>query len=329
MVVLYSITAFVAITVSFISAEVIFSSGVPQVGVIENVTSIENFSFVSTVINIIPVNVINPILDRDLLQVIFIAVISGICINKLGDKVKLLNDLIKEVNQFCITLVSTIAAFIPVITFLAMVDMFSTLGTDSLLLLGRLLVCLIISAVAMVGVYSLAILTLCKFSPVPLLKKLPSFMMIPFATSSSIISMPFTVKFCTEKLGISPQIAAFSIPIGTTTNTNGATLLFTANCLLILKMYGVEITGAAIFTLFFSIFTVSIGTPGIVGGVEALMVTILGMFGVPATAVAIIFGIIPLADRIFTCSNVLGAVGVTTIIAANEKLIDKDIYFKA
>ena len=325
---LYSLTTIIAICIGLTLAHFVFASGVPQVGIVEGTASTEKLSLLSAIVNIIPKDLVTPIINRGLLQIIFIAVIFGLCINKLGDKVKILNDFARAANDFCLTIIIAISAFIPLVTFFAMAELIVNLGMDSVILLGKLLGCFVIGNLLMIGIYSTMLMTLGKISPLPLIKKLPSFVPIPFATSSSSVTMPFTMKFCTEKIGISPKISSFSIPIGATVNMDGASISYSTACIMLLKMYGVEIDSTAIFTLLLAIFTISVGTPGIPGGAVVLMAAMLGMFGVPAEAVAIIFGIGPLEDRICTTTNVVGDIGASTILAKTENLLDTSIYYK-
>mgnify|MGYP002623660083 CR=1 FL=1 len=325
---LYSITTIIAICVGLTLAHFAFSSGVPQVGIVDGTASTEKLSLLSAIVNIIPKDLVTPIINRGLLQIIFVAVIFGLCINKLGDKVRMLNDFAKEANDFCLTLITAIAAFIPIVVFFAMAGLVINLGMDSIILLVKLLICYSIGNLLMICTYSLMLLMFGKISPIPLLKKLPSFVAVPFATSSSNVTMPFTMKFCTEKIGISPKISSFSIPIGATVNMDGTAIFYSTTCIMLLKMYGVEIDSAAIFTLLLAIFTVSVGTPGIPGGAVVLMAAIVGMFGVPAEAVAIVFGISPIEDRINTTTNVVGDIGASAILAKTENLLDTSIYYK-
>lgn len=325
---LYSMTTIIAIFIGLTMAFFFFSSGVPQVGMVEGEASHEKLSLISAIVNVIPKNLISPVLNRELLQVIFIAVLFGIFINKLGDKVKMLNDFAREANDFCLAIIGAITKFIPLITFFAMAGLILNLGLDSVILLGKLLGCYALGMVLMILVYGSILLVFGRISPVPLFKKLPSFITIPFATSSSAVTMPFTMKFCTEKIGISPKISSFSIPIGTTINMDGTAILYSTTCIMLLKMYGVEIDSTAIFTLLLAIFTVSVGTPGIPGGAVVLMAAIVGMFGVPAEAIAIVLAISPIEDRISTTTNVVGDIGASTILAKTENLFDEKIYFK-
>ena len=325
---LYSMTTIIAICIGLTLAHFAFASGVPQVGIVDGAASTDKLSLLSAVVSIIPTDLVTPVINRTLLQIIFIAVIFGLCLNKLGDKVKILNDFARAANAFCLTIITAIASFIPLVTFFAMAKLILNLGMDSVFLLIKFLACYAIGSLLMIATYSLMLLIFGKISPIPLLKKLPSFMPIPFATSSSNVTMPFTMKFCTQKVGISPKISSFSIPIGATINMDGAAIFQSLSCMMLLKMYSIEIVGAEIFTLALAIFTVSIGTPGVPGGGVVLMAAILGMFGVPADAVAVILGIYPVINRIDATINVVGDIGVSTILAKTENLLDTSIYYK-
>ena len=325
---LYSMTTVISICIGLTLAHFVFASGVPQVGLVEGEASTDKLSLLSAVVSIIPKDLITPVINRTLLQVIFIAVIFGLCINKLGDRVKLLNDFAKEANTLCLTLITAVAAFIPLVVFFSMANMTVNLGMDTIFLLGKLLIFFVIGNLLMVCVYSSMLLIFAKISPIPLIKKLPQFVSIPFATSSSNVTMPFTMKFCTEKIGISPKISSFSIPIGATMSNDGTAVSYSLVCIMFLKMYGVEIDSAVILTLLISIFTVAVGSPGIPGGPVVLLVAIIGMFGVPTEATSIIFGISPIEDRISTTTNVVDHIGASTILAKTENLLDKSIYYK-
>ena len=325
----YSFTTIVAIGVSIFVSTILFSNGVPQVALVEGQSTgnVQEISILSTIINIIPKNLINPIVNRELLQVIFVAIIFGICVNKLGDKVKLLNDFIIAANKFCITMITMIAEFIPLIAFFSIAKLVINTGAESLFLLGKLVLGVLGGCCIMTFlVYSTLLIVVGKISPLPFLKKLTSFIAIPFATSSSNVTMPFTMKFCTEKLGISPKLSSFSIPIGATVNMDGGSIFLGMSCIIFLKMYGIEIDANTLFTLFVSIYTISVGTPGIPGSGVVCVGVILAAFGIPLEATAMLFGIYPIIDRIDTCNNVVGDIAVTASLASNENLIDKKIY---
>lgn len=326
---LYSMTTIISSAVGLILAMVFFSGGVPPIVNVEGVEvgSVPEISLLSTILGIIPKNLIDPIASNQLIQVIFIAVVFGITINKLGDKVKILNDFISASNDFCITLVTMISEFVPVIAFLSMAGLILETGAESLLVIGKLAVGVLIGCCFMVFVvYSGLLFVVGKISPMPLLKKLTGFIMIPLGTSSSNITMPFTLKFCREKLGISPKLSSFSIPIGATVNMDGCGIYYAMVCIMFLKMYGVDIDYNEICALFLAVFTISVGTPGVPNVFVVCTAAILSAFNIPINATAILFGIAPILDRMVTCNNVIGDVSVTTALARNENMLDDKIY---
>ena len=109
---------------------------------------------------------------------------------------------------------------------------------------------------------------------------------------------------------------------------DGAAIFYSTTCIMLLKMYGVEIGNAEIFTLALAIFTISVGTPGIPGGGIVLAAAILGMFGVPAEAVSIVMGIIPIENMFGCATNITSDICLSTVVAKSENLLDESIYNK-
>lgn len=326
---LYTLTTAIASLFTIFFAMLLFSNGVPQVSPTElqGISPQTEVSIFSMIENIIPQNLINPILNTNMLQAIFVSVFFGFTINKLGDKVKLLQDFIKISNLLCMEILKIISKFIPIIVFFAMAGLILNVGSDSIFVLGKLLFGEVIATLIMVFmIYPIFIKLVGKISPLPFLKKILSFLMIPFSTSSSNITIPFSIKFCEEKMGVSPKLSSFSIPIGATVNMDGSAIFLGLSCTMILKMYNVDLDINLIFTLFFAIFTMTVGIPGIPGGGSITIGIILTVFGLPMEAMTIVFGIAPIIERIATCNNVAGDIAMTTSVAGNENILDKKIY---
>ena len=326
---LYVSTMGIAAAITLMLSMIFFQSGAPQVAKIaaDNVTGQPyEFSLVKFVVDIIPNNLVSPIVDGNLLQVIFIAVLSGICLNALGEKVKLLEELIDNCNELFMKMVGMIISFMPLIVFSAMMSMALDTNTELLLEISKLVFLQLVCLILMLGVYMLMILFLGKITPLPFLKKIPSMWTVPFATSSSSVSMPITMKLCTEKLGISPKISSFAIPIGTTVNMNGACIGLSSMSIMFLKMYGVEVdlnTLAAILAMTVSL---SVGMPAVPNAGVICILTIVGTFGVPNDITGLVFCIGALCDRPITCFNVTGDVAAAFVLARTENLTDEKIY---
>lgn len=322
----YMCTTVIATILSITIGLFMFHGGVPQMGTISGSGGGVSVSLLDMIVKVVPENLIQPIVNRDMLQVIFVSVLFGVTINMLGEKAQLLKDFTETANTFCLRVITLLAQFIPLIAFLSMMALMFTVGADSLLLLGKVLVGQFIGSLAMIGVYSVVMILMGKISPVPFLKKIGGFVPVAISMGSSSAAMPFTMNFCTEKMGVSPRLSSFSIPLGATVNMDGGCFYFSIQAILLAKMYGVEMTPAFVWALFVTVVALSIGAPGVPGGSFVCLTSIIVSFGVPVEAAAIVLGIDPLTSMFRTTINTIGDIAVTTALSKNEGMMDEAVY---
>lgn len=326
----YTITTVIASAIALWIGYLTFSGDVPQLGTIDisaatNEKS-QSFSLLSMLVSLVPNVLLDPIINGDMLQIIFIAVFFGIAINKLGDKVKILHEIIEAMNTLCLRMIMMIVSIIPFIAFLSMTSLMLHVGVDSVFLLGEMVIAQLTGSIMMIGVYALLLLIIGRITPIPFLKKIPSFMLIPLSTSSSNATMPFTMKFCTEKMGISEKLSSFSIPVGATVNMDGGCFYLAIASIMLAKMYGVELDFDVLFKIFVTVVALSIGAPGVPGGAFVCLASIVVALGLPAEATAVILGIDPICSMLRSTLNTVGDIAASTLLAKTEHLLDEKIY---
>ena len=322
----YMCTTVIATILSITIGLFMFHGGVPQMGTISGSGGGVSVSLLYMIVKVVPENLIAPIVNRDMLQVIFVSVLFGVTINMLGEKAQLLKDFTETANTFCLRVITLLAQFIPLIAFLSMMALMFTVGVDSLWLLGKVLIGQFIGSIAMICVYSVVMILMGKISPVPFLKKIGGFVPVAISMGSSSAAMPFTMNFCTEKMGVSPRLSSFSIPLGATVNMDGGCFYFSIQAILLAKMYGVEMTPAFVWALFVTVVALSIGAPGVPGGSFVCLTSIIVSFGVPVEAASIVLGIDPLTSMFRTTINTIGDIAVTTALSKNEDMMDETVY---
>jgi len=322
----YMCTTVIATILSIAIGLFMFHGGVPQMGTISGSGEGVSISLLDMIVKVVPENLVQPIVNRDMLQIIFVSVLFGITINMLGEKAQLLKDFTETANTFCLRVITLLAQFIPLIAFLSMMALMFTVGADSLLLLGKVLIGQFIGSLAMICVYSMVMVLMGKISPVPFLKKIGSFVPVAISMGSSSAAMPFTMNFCTDKMGVSPRLSSFSIPLGATVNMDGGCFYFSIQAILLAKMYGVEMTPAFIWALFVTVVALSVGAPGVPGGSFVCLTSIIVSFGVPVEAASIVLGIDPLTSMFRTTINTIGDIAVTTALSKNEGMMDETVY---
>lgn len=323
---IYALTTLIASFFSVIIGATIFGGNMPQVGVAGEAGEAASFSLLSMFVGLVPKNLVDPIINGEMLQIIFVAVVFGICINKLGDKVKILHDFIDAMNNFCLRMITMIVAFIPFVAFLSMASLIINVGLDSVFVLGELVLGQLFGSLLMIGIYVLLLMLIGRLNPLPFIKKLPSFIPIPLSTSSSNATMPFTLKFCSEKMGISQKLSSFSIPVGATVNMDGGCFYLSIASIMLARMYGVELDFDVLFTVFVTVVALSIGAPGVPGGAFVCLASIVAALGLPVEATAIILGIDPICSMLRATLNAVGDIAATTALAKTEHLIDEEVY---
>ena len=148
-----------------------------------------------------------------------------------------------------------------------------------------------------------------------------------FATASSMAVMPSMMTLSTDKLGISPKISSFAIPIGISIDATSTISYFVPASVMFMGMYGIELELENLALVALLSFLLSYGTPAVPSACVVCIVTIISYFGVPNEIAALLFCIDALCDRVLACLNVISTMMLATILARSENLLDEKIYF--
>lgn len=283
-------------------------------------------SLLSTIVNIVPSNLVKPFVESDTLQIIFLAVLLGIAVGMIGRYTKVLMEVFEACNELFLTVTTLISKLIPAVVFAAVFLMIIQTGTDSLMAMISMTGTEVAAMIVMMLVYGTLLLLFGRLNPITFFRKNWQGMLTSFSLSSSNAAMPNNMRICTEKLGISPMVCNFSIPLGATVNMDGTSIHLTIASLFLAKVCGVSVPESAFFSIAFTIVMLSLGTPGVPGAALVCLSVLLNQIGVPIEAIGIIMGVDSLLDMFRTVSNTTGDMAVTTIVAKSEKLIDLDTY---
>ena len=283
-------------------------------------------SLLGTLISVVPNNVIQPFLDSNMLQLIFMAILGGIAVGLIGKHSQILRDILMACNDLFLKITTLIIRVMPIAVFCSICSMILSLGLNTMVSVLGMLGVFLLGLLCMMVVYCLLMMSLGHISPIPFLKKYVPTMLQVLSMASSNASIPLNMDACKTKLGISSRVYSLSIPLGATINMDGTCIHLAIFSLALAKVYGVEISGAAILSLIVSIIVLSMGAPGIPGSGLICLSVLLTQIGVPVEAIGIVMGIDSLAGMFRTASNCLGDVAVTTIVAKSEGLLDMEMY---
>jgi Na+/H+-dicarboxylate symporter len=139
-----------------------------------------------------------------------------------------------------------------------------------------------------------------------------------FSTASSSATLPVTMECLEKNAKVSPRIAGFVAPLGSTVNMDGTALYECAVVMFIAQLYGVSLdVSQQILVVMLALLT-SVGVAGIPAASLVAIVIILQAVGLPLEAIAIVMATDRVLDMMRTAVNVFGDTCGAAVIARSE-----------
>lgn len=283
-----------------------------------------DISLSDTILDFIPTNPIEALAEGNMIQIIIFAVLVGLLIASMEDRLITLGNIVTEMNDLMMGMTMWVMKLAPIGVFFLIARTFSTLGYDAILsmltymasVLGSLVVQLII-------VYMLLIVIFVRVNPFKFLKNFAPVMTFGFSTASSSATVPIHIQTL-EDMGVDKKISSFTIPLGATINMDGTAIMQGVAVIFIANAYGIALTPRDFMTVILTATIASVGTAGIpsVGLITLSMV--LESVGLPVEGVAIIMGIDRILDMARTTVNLGGDATGTMIVANSVGAFDKN-----
>lgn len=143
--------------------------------------------------------------------------------------------------------------------------------------------------------------------------------LLAFSTSSSLATLPVTMRRCEENLGVGKEVSGFVLPLGATINMDGTSLYQAVAAVFIATALGYDLTISQQITIVMTATLASIGTAGVPGAGIVMLVIVLQSVGVDAAGIGLILAVDRPLDMLRTTVNVTGDATVSTLIANSEE----------
>lgn len=284
-------------------------------------------SLMDLLINIVPTNPVQAFAEGNILQILFIAIITGIAIKKLEDReTHSVSKVFSLANNVMMKLIGMIMSLAPYGVLCLTVKLAATLNGHGLFSVATYIMTAFLVMLAwLFAFYPLVTSLVTGTSPLIFIRKTREQMLFALSTASSNATIPVTLKTLTDKLGVSKKVAGFSVPLGATMNMSGAAIYMTVSTLFVSYAYNVDLTGNELLTLGMTVFLMAIATGGIPGGAVVTTGVLLHQLGLPIEALGIIIATDRVLDALCTVTNVVGDTAVSTIVAKIEGEIDEEM----
>jgi Na+/H+-dicarboxylate symporter len=271
--------------------------------------------------NILPVNVTEASLEKNMLQIVIFSILLGIIMLTLPKtKTKTFTELCEFGQAATMKVIEWAMILAPYAVFGLIANVTIQMGFETLAGVGAYMMSVLLGLFCMFLVYVLIVALIAKRNIFDFLKAIRNAQIFAFSTSSSAATMPFTLKAAEERLDIDPKVSRFVIPLGATINMDGTALYQAAAALFLCSIFGVDLTTGQIVFLMLTTVGASIGTPATPGVGIIVLATILSGIGVPPEGIGIILGVDRILDMCRTTLNVTGDLVATSVMENFTKI---------
>ncbi len=283
-------------------------------------------SWVDFLTGIIPTNIATSFVDVNVLQIVFLAVVTGVAILKLGEKAAPVLKLSESVLDLTQTALWWVIRLAPLGTLGLIGKSVAKYGWDLLKPFATLTIDVYVGcALVLFGVYALLLRFAGGLNPVNFYRGAWPAIQLAFVSRSSVGTLPVTRRV-TERLGVPSEYASFAVPFGATTKMDGCAAIYPSlAAIFVAQVYGIHLgIGDYLLIAFVSVIG-SAATAGLTGAIVMLTLT-LSTLGLPLEGVGLLLAIDPILDMVRTATNVAGQAVIPILVAAREKTLDLTAY---
>lgn len=314
-------TSFAAISLGLLGGY-IFSPGSGLDVTIESTTEAgaESEGVIQTLLNIIPTNPIESLSNGSMLQIIFFAIFLGLGITMVGKKAEPVQMFFDGLAEVMYKLTGVVMKLVPFGVFGLLAPVVGSYGLSVLLpLINIILVMALISVIHVAIVYSTAVKTIGKMSPLAFLKGIFPAATVAFTTASSAGTLPITLKNTQENLGVSKETSSFILPLGATINMDGTAIYQGLAVMFIAQYYGHSLSISQLLMVALVGTLASIGAAGVPGAGLVMLTMVLTAVNLPLEGIALVAGIDRILDMFRTSVNIIGDASATVIVEQSER----------
>lgn len=291
------------------------------------VESMQATSLTETLLNIIPDNPIGALAKGEMLQIILFALIVGVILAKLGERAETVGSFFSQFNDVMMEMTMMVMSLAPVGVFCLISRTFATIGFSAFLPLAKYMVAVFLALSIQCFVVYLSMLKLFTgLNPIKFIKNFFPVMTFAFSTATSNATIPLSIDTLAKKMGVSKRISSFTIPLGATINMDGTSIMQGVAVVFAAQAFGIHLDMMDYITVIGTATLASVGTAGVPSVGLVTLTMVFNSVGLPVEAIGLIMGIDRILDMTRTAVNITGDAVCTTIVAHQNKALDKSVF---
>ncbi|MBP4136811.1 cation:dicarboxylate symporter family transporter [Flavobacterium geliluteum] len=252
------------------------------------------------------------------LQVLLAAIVVGIALNfyKHREPTILVLERFSKAVFFGLKYVMYLA---PLGAFGGMAYTIGKFGLETLIPLGKLMLCVYLTMILFVFLILGTILRYYKISILSILKYIKEELLLVLGTSSSEAALP-SIMIKLEQMGCSKSVVGLVIPTGYSFNLDGTSIYLSMSVIFLAQLYDVHLSFFEILSVIGILMITSKGAAGVTGsGFIVLASTLTAIHKIPVEGLAFLLGVDKFMSEARAITNLIGNTVATIIISKTER----------
>ncbi|MGZ8364074.1 MAG: dicarboxylate/amino acid:cation symporter [Caulobacteraceae bacterium] len=275
-------------------------------------------------LNVIPATFFGAFAEGNLLQVLFIAILTGFALTRLGQFGDRMTEGLDAVLKVFFSIIHIVVRAAPIGAFGAMGFTIGKYGLGALVQLGALIGTFYLTSLIFVLVVLGVIAWLAGFSILKFIAYIREELLIVLGTSSSETVLPQMMQKL-ERLGAAKPVVGLVIPTGYSFNLDGTNIYMTLATLFLAQATNTHLDALQIATMLGVAMLTSKGASGVTGaGFITLAATLAVVPDIPIVALALLVGIDRFMSECRALTNLVGNGVATLVVARWENALDRD-----
>ncbi|MCR5207675.1 MAG: dicarboxylate/amino acid:cation symporter [Eubacterium sp.] len=250
--------------------------------------------------DLIPENLIAPIVSGNTMQIVLMAVIIGVTLVILGSKAKTISSIISEGNRIIVYITGLITKLLPFFIFVVLLDMIWSGDIKTFLNMWKPVVALAAVLTFLLVIMLVAVSSREKVSAKLLIKKMLPTFLIGIGTASSIAANGESSETLNRRLGVKKRFVDFGQPVGSVIFMPSTAITFMVCAIYFSSYYKLSISVSWFIIAIIICVFIAVATPPVPGGAIAAYTIIFSQLGIPSKAVAIVIALDILFDFVAT-----------------------------
>lgn len=276
------------------------------------------------IMNIIPETLFSPLVGDNILQVLLVAILTGVALVLTKEKSQRITDFLQDLATPIFKIVHMLMKLAPIGAFGAMAFTIGKYGLASvwnlIFLVGTFYITSALFVVLVLG----AVAWNNGFNIFKLMYYLKEELLLVLGTSSSESALPGIMEKL-EKAGCSKAIVGLVVPTGYSFNLDGTNIYMTLASLFIAQALNIDLSLEKQLMLLLVAMLSSKGAAGVTGaGFVTLAATLAVVPEIPIAGMTLILGIDKFMSECRALTNVIGNSVATVVVANWEKQLDKN-----